>query len=265
MRLIFVDESGTSTRHNSVVVAAVILEADDAVMKAERLLDEALLSLPPQLRADFRFSAKDVWGNPGYPTFWRMADRISLLKSILRIPRTLKQAISICIFDKGDPGLVNNEVISALDTDVETYAHLMAFSQCVCRADKYIRDYCGTEIGMIIAEDHQRRDKLAASLEHFRSSGYLIRPEGLIKSQKELELGYWTQQSDQKITRTRRSIHFVGKEDDRLVWLADAAAWALRKYFDENEDKFGFCHELLGRTLPLQDYKGLAMTTFFWP
>lgn len=264
LRFIFMDEAGTSPSQPVTVVVGVIIDADQALARAEMLMREALLSIPKELGANYKYSAKDIWGNPAYPKFWPMADRIDLIKSILRIPRILKQAISFSVFWKNDDSYISFEAIRKLRIDRNIYSHMMAFSHCVVMSDKFIRDKCGVEIGMIIAEDHELRSVLAASLNVYRTNPILLRPHGLIKSVEEEKLGYWKQVGSLKISRIRESIHFVGKGDDNLVWIADTCAWAIRKYFEEGQDKFGFCLEMLGSLPEPRDYTGMATKVTNW-
>ena len=74
-------------------------------------------------------------------------------------------------------------------------------------------------------------------------------------SGEERELGYRLQTGDViRVRRIRNSIHFVEKDDDPLVQIADASAFGLKRYLIEN-DKFGhqFAEAIFG-----EDYKSAA-------
>jgi len=257
------DEAGTSPRHPVTVVAGIIIEADKALNLAEMLLEEALGAIPKRLGVDYEYSTKDIWGNPKYPEFWSMSDRIALIKSILRIPRRLEQGVGFAVQWGDDTSYTKMEELPRWGMKKDQYEHWWATLYCIGRIDRYIRERCGpSEIGMIVAEDHLLRSKLKIIPKLIRDNPLSMLPEHIIWSEKERAQGYSTQVGEIRVSRIRNAIHFVRKSEDKLVWIADAAAWALRAYFEDPSDKFGFCKELLGVLPNPRDFTGAASTSY---
>ena len=97
-------------------------------------------------------------------------------------------------------------------------------------------------------------------------SGSFTYPKGtLIPTKEEERLGYVKQDGTLRVTRTRKSVHWVGKSDDPLVWLADACAFGLKRYFGQREHGEDFCLAIAGGLFRLSEYNQGHTNGFFHP
>jgi hypothetical protein len=145
--------------------------------------------------------------------------------------------------------------------------HIMAFNNCIARADKYIRENAGLrEVGSVVAEDvPEMRRFLKIAPKVVKMTPLITPPGGLIATESERKPGYITQQSEQRVTRIRNSVHFVEKTDDPLLQLADACAFGFRRFFSNQEFGREFCEAIVGHALPINDWAGPASATTIAP
>jgi Protein of unknown function (DUF3800) len=268
VRYVFVDEAGTSETEPITIVVGIIAHADHHVMTAEALLAEILGGVPPKFREGFTFHSTEVWNSPKYRDDWRMTDRLTLLGDVMRIPRRLGMAISL--------GMVRRNSSYELSKNTLTKAqfqHVMAFRGCLGKADKYIREYADPrEVATVIAEDVPDMRKHLRALPKLSrnpdlSMGLSVR--GALRSTIDDEVrGYVGQDSDiLRITRIRNVVHFVEKDEEPLLQIADACAFGLRRYFSELDHGPELAHAILGGLPPLADYVGASsyVSWFFHP
>lgn len=259
MRFIFVDEAGTSANEPITVVAGVILHADIHLMQAEALLKEVLGAVPVKFREGFLCHADDVWNDAKYRDEWLLSDRLAFLSDMMRIPRRLNLAIAVGMVRR-DARVGGFEEGAGLS--LEQQQHFWAFHGCLARADKYIREYCDVrEVGTVVAEDiPQMRRFLAGVTKEPASRAGFVSPapykETLQPTAEERELGYNKQQTETRITRIRKSIHFVKKGEDTMLQIADACAFGIRRYFSKLEFGDDFMHAILGGLPDRENYVG---------
>jgi hypothetical protein len=70
------------------------------------------------------------------------------------------------------------------------------------------------------------------------------------KSEADIEAGYHTQQSALRFTRIRKPIHFAEKDEEEMLHLADACAFAIRRYFSKLDLGDKLMSALVGPSLP---------------
>lgn len=261
MRFIFVDEAGTSDaeRENARIVAGVIVHADREIVKAETALREALSSVPLEFRDGFAFHAEEIMNSPKYRDRWRLTDRVNLLKSVMRIPNRLCLPVAFGQVWKGrlddldHVGMKNSE-----------FDHMSAFTQCVAQADRYIREFGDPdEIGTMVVEKNDVQKWLKNVPSALRRHPMVLAPDGLHMRRSDEEQGYNSQDGVLKVTRIRDSVHFVGKSDDPLVWIADAIAYGLKRCFNQHEFGEDF-RQAIGVPIDLYDYRGPVSGQLFF-
>ncbi|UPJ30297.1 DUF3800 domain-containing protein [Bradyrhizobium sp. CW1] len=265
MRYIYLDEAGTSAKEPVSVVAGIIVHADQQYVLAEQRLQQLLQMVPPELRGDFVFHAKSVWGDHSLREAWPFEDRLEYLKRMMAIPRELGLAVTI--------GIVRRswEIPSIVAMPKEKFQHLMAFFHCIAKADKYIRDYAGEfEVATVVAEDvdgvkEHMRLVLKALRDPQFTEAMQLGPEHLKPTQEELSRGMSLQEAVHKIERVRDTVHFVSKADGPLLQLADACAFAFRRLFAEQSHGKEFVRAVLGDDLIMEDWSGPGSSgAFFW-
>ncbi len=266
MRFIYMDEAGTSEQEPVTIVVGLIVDADNQLASAETAMNDVLGSVPRKFHKDFVFHAADVWSNKTYRDDWSMSDRLALLKNMMSLPRKLKIPIS---FGMDRRGLWDSEMlsrISALKLSPAQYDHMMAFYGCVGRADKYIRDRAEPqEIGYIIAEDvPEMRKFLKHASKVLRDNPVTLSTDEVLPTLAEKKAGFVSQETSQRVSRIRQSMHFAEKSEDPMLQLADACAFGFRRYFSELEHGELFVHEILGYEPVMEDYSGpCSYCTFY--
>lgn len=254
MRFVYMDEAGTSAKEPITIVAGLIIEADLQLVDVEAAIREVNDGVPSVFRSDFVFHADAVWNDPKYRAQWSMADRLGLLRRMMALPRRLHVPICYALVRRSSSISSQEDKLSSAQLH-----HVQAFSMCVAHADRYIRNRCGPkEIGSIVAEDvpeMRRFIKLAANM--LRDLPLVFPPGSVMPTLAEQKLGYITQETDFRVSRIRRSILFVEKNEDPLTQLADAVAFGLRRYHSELEFGMDFANTIFGgRIPPLADFRG---------
>lgn len=264
MRYVFVDEAGISEEEHTTVVVGILVDADKELMRAERLVKEVNQGIPELFKKDFWFHAKDIWGNKKYRESWSMADRMTTLKLMMSIPRKLNLPIAMArIRRDADNPHANDDSITRAQLQ-----HIMAFSHCMAQADRYIRNYGDPdEVGTVVAEDiPDMRRHLNNALNYYRETPYVFSPGSVIPTQEELLSGKIIQNGDIRVSRLRSSVHFIPKGGDVLLQVADACAFAFRRFFSEQSFGEEFIQSM-GLQLNKEDYKGPSsyMLYYFHP
>ena len=153
VRYIFMDEAGTSALEPVTIVIGVIAHADEHVLSAESLALEALGSVPQKYREGFVFHATQVYGDQKYHDGdWSLTDRLNLLYQMMSVPRKIGMAITLSVCYRGDDDITDDYKNMGLTQP--QYDHLVAFNQCICVSDRYIRLFAEPrEVATVVAED----------------------------------------------------------------------------------------------------------------
>jgi hypothetical protein len=182
----------------------------------------------------------------------------------MAIPRELGLAVALGVVRRNSP--VPEGVKSK-----EKFQHVMAFFHCITRADKYVRDYAeASEVATVVAEDvdgvkEHMRGIVKALKDPAVTASLQLTPDLLRPTVEEKIRGVSLQEAAAKIERVRDTIHFVSKADGPLLQLADACAFAFRRYFSEQSHGPEFVRAVLGDDLVMEDWSGPGSGgLFFW-
>lgn len=256
MRFVYVDEAGIEKEAPHTIITGLIVDADKQVLLVETLINELFNSIPKSIRESVlsKFSAKRIWNDPKIREHWSMNDRLKFMQRLMLIPSRLKIPTAFCIFNRTHTADYENY---SMNISLEQYQHMTAFAYCMCWADGYIRNHCGpTETGAVIAENSPNMENhLRQILKIARKNPLYKHLDTLRPTKQEKKQGYSTQEGDYRIERIRNSIFFAKKDDDPILYLADACAFGLRRHFAK--EKFGkdFCEAILGgEILDLDDW-----------
>ena len=266
VRFIFVDEAGTSEPEPVTVVAGVIANADEHIMVAEKLVHECIGAVPPALKDNFVFHATDVLNNHSdkYSDKWSITDRLKLLKNVMSVPRRTNMAISFSVQWRGKVDHSKSLPSKLRDHEKD---HLMAFANCLALADRNIRDKAGAmEIATVVCEDCQdMRQYLKKVPDWYKKNPIHLGPKDLRWIEEDERAGYLTQSGDMRIERIRGSVHFVEKDEDPLVQVADACAFGIRRFFAGQKFGRDFVEAIFGYPSALEHFKepGGAMCSWW--
>lgn len=250
MHFVYMDEAGTSAREPVSVVAGVILHADQWP-KAVQLLRETFDEhVPKELREGFHFHAKDVFS--GYRTEpWDRVVRQKLVAAVASIPRRAGMAISF-----GSSRRTAQVPAMPLNNKV-ALQHAIAFSMCVSRANKYVRDWAPEdEMATLFAEDVSDKRKLLKKVARFNQPP-VVEMGLVLPSERDVSMGRITQTDTGPVDRIIDTVNFVEKHEAPLLQIADACAFVFRRFLSEQREGVEMMTEMLGGPPPsINDWRG---------
>jgi hypothetical protein len=260
---VYVDEAGTSANEPVSVVVGVIVHADTQWRAAAQALSATVERfVPRELRHQYVFHAKAVFnGDRRSRTIWPKEDRVSFIHAVLEIPKRLGLAIALGKVrrDAGAPWPIENLTVSQKQ-------HLFAFGTCLARVDKHLREYGeNSEVATVVAEDvPQMRRFLKKAVSVYRHESFDLQTHVPARPTLfELTAGIIVQTNAGAIKRIIGTVHFVEKDEAPLLQLADACAFAFRRYFAEQEHGAEWVKTLLGHHLVWHDWQGPASNWVF--
>lgn len=265
MRYVFMDEAGTSAPEPVTVVVGLIANADQHVMRAEALVAEALGAVPEKFRPGFVFHATQVFGDKEFQKDWSLTDRLSLLYAMMSIPKRLEMAV--CVSANWRNAVDYGDAPRGIGISAFQFDHLSAFMNCVAVCDRGLRQHAGVnEVAAIVAEDVPEMRRLLKRVpQMLREQPYHIEPSYLRRTDRDNAAGYSSQSGDLRVTRIRDAVHFVDKDADPLVQVADACAYGCRRYFAQ--EKFGdqFVEAIFGDANRLRNFASPGGVECYWP
>lgn len=227
MRFIFTDEAGVSQHEEYTVVAGIVVEADEQLVRAENHVREIFSGIPVSIQEDFVYSAKAVWAEREIRNHWPLEGRLRFLEALMGVPMLHGLALCFGVARRGQGIGIPDKLERA------RLQFSMAFGGCMAKADGYIRDNGNpSEVGVIVAEDSNKIERSLAksSLLNAKNYAIVLRPEHIASRNQDIEQGFNSQNPELRISRIRDTIHFVKKGEEPLVDVADACAWGFRHF-----------------------------------
>jgi hypothetical protein len=256
---IYADEAGTSRKEPVTVVVGVILNADRHWRRAAEYLDQVLnVHVPADLRAGFIFHAKTVWsGYREHNATWPRGERAALIKAVAATPRTHGMAIAL--------GRVRRDWKFPIEPAMRLhdFQHIMAFKNCIDRANKYIRDWADPEeVATLVAEDVPEKRRFLKAVLKVNVS-LPLEESYILATTAEKKTGHILQTNAGPIDKIVDTVHFAQKDEAPLLQIADACAFSFRRYFAEQEYGNDLVEEMLGGPLIWEDWQGpMSQMTF---
>ena len=228
MRLIYMDEAGTSAKEPIAVVIGIIVHPDTqyGVVRDHiyRLIGELV---PAKYLPGFVFHASDIVNRREYRDSWTTESRIAFLEGMMRIPQQFGLSIAYSFVRKAQ---VKGVVKIVLEPNQQM--HLQAFTQCLHAADEHMNMRAWpTELASVVAEDNTEMRRA------LRTYTDLIKREAQAgrRVQRQLfdaagHVATIEATEDLKLTRIIDTTHFVAKHEAPLVQVADACAFGFRRF-----------------------------------
>jgi hypothetical protein len=211
MRIVYLDEAGTSQNESVTLVVGAIINADLQVIQIQDYLNSLIEKcIPQEDRGGFVFHAKDIFHGSGYfsdRVKWSFETRIEILKDILASFQLYKIPISIGYFI--DPDISQGRSI--------IIRHAMAYMECFAAIETYMRNFAPNELAMVIAEDHPTMKKYLQDI-HQDFVGKLENP---IKN---------VHRDIIPIRHIHGTINFAEKNQSALLQIADTFAFIIRRH-----------------------------------
>ncbi|WP_084420661.1 DUF3800 domain-containing protein [Henriciella litoralis] len=267
-RFIYMDEAGTAQHEPVTIVTAVIVDPDTQLFEAERVIREANEAVPAEFRQDgWVFHATDVFSNSlKYDARWSLTQRVDYMCQMMALPRRLRLPIA---FAKVRRTPESEPTPGPYNLPNFRYDHFEAFGYCAAKADEYIRrNGHPNEVGALIAEDVQDvRRQLREAVDHLRNQPLTIPPSDLEWTAQDTERGYTDQTGELRVTRIRKSILFVPKDEDPLTQLADAVAFGLRRFIAGKSFGPRFAEAIYGQSdvPPVENFKSRISANYLTP
>jgi hypothetical protein len=263
VKYIYVDEAGTSAKEAVSVVLGVIIDADKQWKLAEGALRELIgKHVPEAMRAGFISHAKTIFAGGRSNASWPLESRLAFLNEMMALPRQLNLPLALGICRRGS-GDVPLKKLSAAQLE-----HVVAFIYFAITADKWMRREADEgEVATVICEDVDHvKEPIKTACRYYRDNPVKLSSDMLIETQQEKRLGKRIQNGEFAITRIVDTVHFVGKRDGPLLQIADACAFAFRRFFHKQAMGEDFVRSVLGRDFhEAPDWDGPASgASFQW-
>ncbi|MGW8201891.1 DUF3800 domain-containing protein [Sphingomonas bisphenolicum] len=229
MRLVYVDEAGTSANEPVRVVSSVIVHGDEQHQKLRSELNRLIKhGVPNQFQKDFIIHAKDIFNGGKYRGSWEFKDRLDFLKEIACLPFCFDVPIAVgVVFSGCDP------LPSSIDGKIarNVFEHILAFAYCIERSDYFLRTYLdGSEVGTVIAEDVPKiRKLLSLGGVTFREHPMTLSSDDLKQNRMHKLLNLKPTENSLEIRHIIDVPHFVEKAGAPLLQLADVCAFSFRR------------------------------------
>lgn len=258
MRLIYVDEAGTSAKEPVSIVVGLLINPDTQWVPAYERFSAALAKVPEKFQEGFIFHATSIWGNPKYRDGWERKDRFDFLKEVMRIPAAT--SIPIAIGAVGRQYEIADENVLKFATQAQAQ-HAFAFGLCISAADGFIRTVGDeTETGIVVAEDiPEMRRFIRDSVTVFNKVPLEVDPKDYIQRPG---TGPRLEGMQLRVSRVLDTVHFISKSQSQLLPIVDAIAFGLRRYMANESSGEDFAEAILGESFRLDPIPRDPIETF---
>jgi hypothetical protein len=249
MRFIYTDEAGIAANEPVTVVVGIIVNADTQWVPTVGRIFEVLKMVPEKFRDEFVFHATSIWADHKYRPNWSFEARLEFLKRMMSIPRESGLPITYGMFYRD--GTINPDVnLTELKMTREQYQHVHAFEACMASADDYINTYAAVnEISVIVAEDiPEMRQRLREATIQLRTGGLTIKKALVTRQVQGKTVSTSARPAAMQIRRVVDDIHFSPKVSALILWVADAVAYGLRRYYATLPFGVDFAQAIMGPT-----------------
>jgi hypothetical protein len=261
VRYVYIDEAGTSAREPVSVVIGAIVHPDTQWRAVESavnaLLDE---HVPGEIRKGFIFHPTDVFSGSKYRDKWAVAGRMALLEGMVSLPRLYAVPLAFGMHRRTilspearaafaeRPGIKRHK-LKPHDID-----HLAAFRDCIISADHYLRLHTEPdEVATVVLEDVKHMRPV------LRGVPALLRVRRLqIVKDDRPERGSFPLDvfdGEMAVTKIVDCAHYAAKDEAPLLQVADACAFAVRRWLARQNYGDELVRALFEYPLPLDDYK----------
>jgi Protein of unknown function (DUF3800) len=250
MRLIYVDEAGTSTREPVTIVVGLVINPDTQWLSTASRVEQVLSAVPSQFRSNFIFHATEIWNDHKFREIWSREDRKKILCDMMSIPYHMGIGISYAAVRRKSDGLrADTGVLAGLSK--EKFHHTIAFGFCIAMADYFIRESGITnELATVVAEDVPKmRDQLKNFVSLLRTNAITI-PEDATPYSEGNPANLLTRERTLRVQRVIDTVHFAAKKEAYLLQLADACAFGLRRFFSDESEGEDFATAIAGGSSP---------------
>ncbi|MBS0296752.1 MAG: DUF3800 domain-containing protein [Proteobacteria bacterium] len=227
MHRAYLDEAGISKSEQFLVVAGVIVDTDEKWRSARSAIESLADQLVPRpKRKGFVFHAKEIYHGEGGSAFDRAthshADRVGLVRRVVSIVDELNLPVVFSCVHKGRyEEKARTEYPNLKPKDLAGNCQAFAFGMCATLVETYMREIAGpSELACLIVEDNDHARTLIREVQdRLRNEDMrVLFPPALTR--------YFP------VSRIVDEVTFARKTSSPLLQIADACAFALKRYFD---------------------------------
>ncbi|CAM4092044.1 hypothetical protein BOTU111921_11310 [Bordetella tumbae] len=245
MRVVYVDEAGTSDSEPHRIVVGVQVADSEMSARAENAIRAVVNKfVPADLGKDFIFHGKEIInGGKRVPRErWPLSDRLDFFKSFVSIPRSLGMPIHVGATKANAlNGNFPEDKISASERD-----HMMAFAFMLQAANRIIKRMAGKGERILVVHESipERQQFLSKVYQVARQVSVQLSPEQV----QPLPLGY--SHPDGLLFSADLFVDapaFAQKKESPMLQLADACAYTFRRYLAGSNGGAELLMAMIGR------------------
>ena len=234
MRVAYLDESGTSPKEPVLAVAGILIHGDTQLISVEAHLGSLVEKhIPEDKREGFVFHATEIYHGGGRKSIFRDKEewpderRWAILDDLVAVPAKFKLPVCISYVERSKfPVLPEGRTATQLEKEVVRHALALAINEMAI--EWWMREHTTDEVAILIAENNNDV-RLAAKEAH----QYYRHPKALD------DLGFHNDKYF-PFVKIRDGLHFGEKSESRHLQIADACAWALRRFINGAPDAARF-------------------------
>jgi hypothetical protein len=212
-------------------MAAVVVHCDTQVIPARQAIERAMSKVPQAARnkyeakyhEGFVYHTTDLVGR-FYEGVWDFDERVALIHEMMGIRRDLGIPAVFGFMRKAEI----SPTVDMEGLNLDQFAQMASFGLCINAVGVYLRKRgVPNELGMVIAE---KSDKIEQSLQ---------RSLKMLKSRSSAEIAVELRAMNRNSAPEPLPFHareilgpinFASKDEDALLWLADACAFGFRRF-----------------------------------
>ena len=223
MRIVYLDEGGTSRLESPAVVAGVIVNGDTQLIPVEEHLERLVAKhIPEEHRDGFVFHATNIWSGTKFfrdDKLWPLDRRLEILDDLVQIPNKFEMPIVFGYCPRNELVTVPPDtVLNEAGRDI--IVHAVAFAECAFLIEKVMREAWPEEAAILIAEDRARVKQTIREVHSWMRNGNIPRQGMAIEYMP--------------LTHIRDTVHWAKKMESRHLQLADICTFVIRGHLNNH-------------------------------
>lgn len=237
---IFFDESGTSVNDPMVVVAGVLVDGNTQwkpIQQALASLRDLYVSRE-QLPHFKGFHATDMFHGSG-KVFGRNVRSLEqsrkILTEVIELPSKFRLPVAFGYTRKADSP--ENLKTPRERRDSSARHHALAACYCCLMADNYLKNHRPNDLAWAVAEDNTEHKKVVSGIHSLLHEGGEIEGFSIngLQGERPMAYGLHFNPGDTPLTKIVSGYHYVSKNSEPLLQLADVCAFVVRRWLQHSE------------------------------
>ena len=229
VRLLYLDEAGTTRSATFVAVSGVMVHGDHEWPEVTKRIDALIERHVPALdRPGFIFHATDIFHGSGYfdrrkPEWATPDQRWPILVDLAAIIEELHLPIMLGGYQKDEFGIGMVELQQETSSEKDAFIQNVSVVDCLLRADQWLDRYAPSELATVVHEDGtSAKPMIKRTLKGLRST-MTMDAFGVSQALRE--------KFKLPLRRIIDTVHFADKVDAKPLQLADLCAFTFARFF----------------------------------